>query len=202
MTDTAIALFGGSFNPPHLGHLGVCEHVLAVHPGQLWLMPAYTHPFGKPLAPFEDRVRMCELLLSSRDPVFERARVVTVEREVPERTGRTVDTLLHLQRVHPGRSFRLVLGSDLYEERERWKDFATIERLAPPLWVPRRGFDAANQALGLVPFLIDVRSVEIRARVAADESLEGLVPEPVARYISRHRLYTAGTTTTDRGGEG
>ncbi|MBK7974733.1 MAG: nicotinate-nicotinamide nucleotide adenylyltransferase [Deltaproteobacteria bacterium] len=187
----AIALFGGSFNPPHLGHLGVCAHVLGVHPGELWLLPTFVHPFGKQLAPFDDRVAMCELLLADLDDPEHRARVVTIEREVPGHSGRTVDTLRHLRELDPEGAFRLVLGADLYEERHQWKDFDEVERLAPPLWIPRRGFDDANEALGLTPFLGDVRSVEIRARLAAGESLEGLVTEPVARYISQHALYRA-----------
>lgn len=201
VADTApIALFGGSFNPPHLGHLGVCAHVLRVHPGELWLLPTFVHPFGKRLAAFEDRVAMCELLLADLDDPTHRARVLTVERDVPARTGRTIDTLRYLCGLHPGRAFRLVLGADLFEERHQWKDFDEVERLAPPLWIPRRGFDEANRALGLTPFLGDVRSVEIRARLSSGESLEGLVTERVARYISRHALYRADQPRPD--GEG
>ena len=55
-----IALYGGSFNPPHAGHLLVTAYVLATcEVDGLWLMPAFRHPFGKELAPFEDRVEMC-----------------------------------------------------------------------------------------------------------------------------------------------
>ena len=186
-----IALFGGSFNPPHLGHLGVCAHVLSVHPGELWLLPSFVHPFGKQLAPFEDRVAMCEILLADLDDPTRRARVMTIERDVPGRSGRTIDTLRYLRDLHRSQSFRLVLGADLFEERHQWKDFDEVERLAPPLWIPRRGFDDANQALGLTPCLGDVRSVEIRARLSAGEALDGLVTERVARYISRHALYRA-----------
>ncbi len=195
MSRDAIALFGGSFNPPHLGHLGVCQHVLRAHPGELWLMPAYVHPFAKPLAPFESRIAMCELLLADLDDRERRARVVAVEREVPGHGGRTIDTLRYLTRLQTDRSFRLVLGSDLFEERAHWKDFAEIERIAPPLWVPRRGFDAANRALGLEPFLPDVRSVEIRGQLrghdarAGTQPLETLVTAAVASYISAHGLY-------------
>ena len=57
-----IALFGGSFNPPHVGHMMAAYYVIATRPvDKLWLMPAYRHPFGKRLAPFDDRVKMCEL---------------------------------------------------------------------------------------------------------------------------------------------
>ncbi len=140
-----VALFGGSFNPPHLGHLGVCRHVLRVHPGELWLMPAFAHPFGKALAPFVDRVAMCERMLADLDDSQHRAHVVTHEQDVPGGTGRTIDTLRYLHRLFPEHTFRVVLGADLYEERTHWKDFHEVERLAPPLWIPRRGFDADNR---------------------------------------------------------
>ena len=58
-----VALLGGSFNPPHVGHLLAAQYVRATQGvDEVWLMPAYRHPFGKALESFEHRVRMCELL--------------------------------------------------------------------------------------------------------------------------------------------
>ena len=55
-----VALIGGSFNPPHVGHLLAAHFVRATEPvDEVWLVPADEHPFGKPLAPFEHRLRMC-----------------------------------------------------------------------------------------------------------------------------------------------
>ena len=191
--DAAIALFGGSFNPPHLGHLGVCRHVLDAHPGELWLVPAYRHPFGKRLSSFEDRVRMSEGLVHELAARTGRVRVSRVEEEVHGQRGWTIDLLRHLVALHPDARFRLVLGSDLLEERDRWKDFDEIERLAPPIWVPRRGFDEANRSLEREPFLADIRSVDIRARVARGEPIESYVGAAVASYIREHGLYREGT---------
>ena len=58
-----VALLGGSFNPPHVGHLLAAHYVRATQGvDEVWLMPAYHHPFGKALADFEHRAAMCELL--------------------------------------------------------------------------------------------------------------------------------------------
>src|SRR3989304_1115288 len=57
-----VALLGGSFNPPHVAHMMAAYWTLATQEvSEVWLLPAYRHPFGKALAPFEDRVKMCEL---------------------------------------------------------------------------------------------------------------------------------------------
>src|SRR2546430_4459271 len=91
-----IALFGGSFDPPHVGHLLAATYVLATEPvGELWLVPVHQHPFGKKLAaPFEHRVELCEALIA--DAGLRRARVSRVEAELGGE-GRTVDLLEHLR---------------------------------------------------------------------------------------------------------
>src|SRR3954464_13123296 len=79
-----VALFGGSFNPPHIAHelaaLYVLETALV---DALWFVPAYEHAFGKPLAPFDDRMAMCELVAAALGP---RARVSDVERAIGGRS--------------------------------------------------------------------------------------------------------------------
>lgn len=58
-----IALLGGSFNPPHVGHLMAAVYVRAtLRAREVWLLPSFHHPFGKQLAPFEARVEMCEAM--------------------------------------------------------------------------------------------------------------------------------------------
>ena len=88
----AIALLGGSFNPPHVAHLMVAWWALSTQPvDEVWLLPAFAHPFGKELAPFEDRVRMCELAARALRGVH----VCTAERELAgdPLVGKTARTL-------------------------------------------------------------------------------------------------------------
>ena len=80
-----ILLFGGSFNPPHLGHQIVIEQAFELIPNldELWLLPTYNHAFGKDLAPATDRLAMCKLLIDSlyRDSGFQRA-ITCLRRQV------------------------------------------------------------------------------------------------------------------------
>src|SRR5690606_11254412 len=132
--EMRIAPFGGSFNPPHVGHLLVTAYVLATADvDEVWLMPAYRHPFGKELAPFVERVAMCERLAAHfRSGVS----VTSVEAEVPGE-GRTIDTREHLIERHPGTSFRLVVGSDILPDTPKWKAWNRVQELAPPIWIAR-----------------------------------------------------------------
>src|SRR5204862_8276407 len=75
-----VALFGGSFNPPHIAHQLAALYVLETAPvDELWFVPAYEHAFGKPLAAFDDRLAMCKLTAAA---LGARARVSDVERAI------------------------------------------------------------------------------------------------------------------------
>lgn len=178
-----IALYGGSFNPPHVGHLLVVSYVLATADvDEVWLMPAFSHPFGKALAPFVDRVSMCYRLAA----MFKSGVSVTsVESELGGE-GRTIDTLEHLIRRQPNHSFRLVIGSDILDEAPKWKAFDKIKQLAPPIVVARGGHPHP-EAQG--PAMPEVSSTEVRRRLAVGEGAGALVPRTVLEYIEARGLY-------------
>jgi nicotinate-nucleotide adenylyltransferase len=93
-------LFGGSFDPPHLGHQMACLYLLeGLGAADLWLLPAATHPFGKVLTAFAQRLLLCEALVA---PFGGRATVQPIEAELGG-AGRTFDTVCALQARHPGR---------------------------------------------------------------------------------------------------
>src|SRR3954452_22589054 len=105
-----VALFGGSFNPPHVAHQLVGLYVLETEPvDELWLIPCFKHPFDKALAPFEDRLAMCELAAAALGP---RARVSDCERRLGGES-RTLRTVKALQAQHPGVELSLVIGGDI-----------------------------------------------------------------------------------------
>lgn len=180
-----IALYGGSFNPPHVGHLLVVSYVLATADvDEVWMMPAFRHPFGKQLAPFVDRVAMCYRLAAMfRSGVS----VTSVESELAE-GGRTVDTLEHLIRRKPGHSFRLVIGSDILDEAPKWKAFDRIKELAPPIVVARGGHPHVD-AKG--PQMPEVSSTEVRRLLASGGGAEALVPRTILDYVESQGLYRA-----------
>jgi nicotinate-nucleotide adenylyltransferase len=178
-----VALIGGSFNPPHVGHLLAAHYVRATQPvDEVWLVPAFRHPFGKPLQDFAHRVAMCRLISEDAAGWL---KVSEAEREVGG-DGRTVHLLEHLTRVHPGTSFTLVIGSDILKDLPHWKDFDRIERLARVLVLHRAGHPSPR-AFG--PPLCQVSSTAIREALARGETPSGEVPRRVLEYIRQHGLY-------------
>jgi nicotinate-nucleotide adenylyltransferase len=180
MTRT-LAIYGGSFDPPHVCHTLVCAYVLAAHRvDRVLVVPTGQHPFDKPLSPFPHRVRMCELAM--RD--LQRVEVSRIEEQLPG-PSLTLHTLQALARLHPDAELRLVIGSDLLAETHTWHRFDEISALAPAIVVARAGHGAATSG----PALPDVSSSEIRRRLRAGESVAGLLDPEVEQYARAHALY-------------
>ncbi len=181
-----IALLGGSFNPPHVGHAMAAWWLLATQGvSEVWLLPSFRHPFGKALAPFEDRVRMCELTTAALRGVH----VCRAEEELagdPD-CGRTWRTLEHLAARHPGRRFALAIGADLLPETPRWQRWERVTELARVIVLAREGHPG-----GVGPALPNVSSTVIRERLARGEGVGGLVVARVERLLAERGLYRAG----------
>lgn len=178
-----VALLGGSFNPPHVGHLMAAHYVRATQDvDEVWLMPSFNHPFGKALTPFEHRVEMCQVLCRDASGWLQTS---TIESE-PGLTGRTVDTLELLQRRHPQVRFSLIIGSDILKDLPHWKDFERIERMVCVLVLYRAGYPAPNT---VGPPLAEVSSTQIRDLLARGEEPRALVPSGVLAYARQVGLY-------------
>jgi nicotinate-nucleotide adenylyltransferase len=178
-----IAVFGGSFNPPHVAHQMVCLWVLETQPvDEVLLVPTFRHPFDKQLAPFAERVEMCRRMAR---PLCGRAAVSTIEEELGGEASLTLVTLEALVARNEGCALRLVIGADILPEREKWYRWQDIERLAPPIVVGRPGFPGPEGA----PELAAVSSTEVRARIARGEPVDQLVPRGVAALIVEKGLY-------------
>ncbi len=183
-----VAIFGGSFDPPHVAHVLVVASVLATTDvDRIVVIPTYQHPLEKRAhAPFEHRVAMCEIAF--RD--LRRVELSRIEQELGG-ASRTLRTLEELRRRMPSVAMRLVIGADLLAETSRWYAFDRIERLAPPLVVGRAGYAAPPENEVAIP---DVSSTEIRERLGRGADLDGLVPRAVAAYVEEHGLYGAEPT--------
>lgn len=180
----AVAILGGSFNPPHVAHLMAAYWTLATQEvSEVWLLPSYRHPFGKELAPFDDRVRMCELAARAVRGVA----VCTAERELADDplVGKTARTLEHLVAKHPDHAFTLVVGADVLPETDRWYRWDRVQELARIVIVGREGYPPVVGA----PMLPAVSSTEIRARLARGDDVSGLVPRKVREYVAERGLY-------------
>jgi nicotinate-nucleotide adenylyltransferase len=190
----AIGVFGGSFDPPHVAHVLAAAYALSVGDFQrLLVVPVYAHAFDKRLASFEDRVRMCELAFGE----MPRIEVSRIESEL-ERPSRTLTTLEALSQAYPGEPLRLVIGSDLLSEAERWHRFDEIKRIAPLFVVGRAGHDPPDRGIELPP----VSSTLVRRLLStpgadAERALEALVPRRVLDYARREGLYAHQSSPAD-----
>jgi nicotinate-nucleotide adenylyltransferase len=179
-----VGFFGGSFNPPHLAHVLACALVRSMEDvDRLLVVPTYRHPFAKALAPYDDRVAMCEIAMAWL-PGVEVSRV----EEALGGESRTLRTMEHLAGAHPDWRLRLVIGADVLAEAPRWHAFDAIARMAPPIVLGRAGHTATSPA-----FLPDISSTHVRAlleRGAWDE-VGRCVPRAVVAYIRERGLYGA-----------
>jgi nicotinate-nucleotide adenylyltransferase len=181
-----VGVFGGSFNPPHVGHVLACALVLSTEEvDRVVVVPTYRHPFAKDLAPYEDRLRMCELAMG----LLLGVEVSRVEEDLGGES-KTLRTLEHLAAAHSDWRLRLVIGSDLLPEAPRWFRFEAIEKLAPPLVLSRAGAEAPGTMPGRLP---DVSSTQVRDAISrgAWSELQHLVPRKVLAYVRTKRLYGA-----------
>ena len=186
-----VALFGGSFNPPHVAHQLAALYVLETAPvDALWFVPAFEHAFGKPLVAFDDRLAMCELAAAALGP---RVRVSDVERAIGGRSL-TLRTVRRLIELHPEHAFSLVIGSDLQADVPSWYGADELVRTIPFVVVGRTGGHRSNaESAGTAPAIAmpDVSSTAVRAALAAGQPADALVPRAVLDYILKKGLYKA-----------
>jgi nicotinate-nucleotide adenylyltransferase len=200
-----IAILGGSFDPIHCAHLTLAECARdQMDLESVLFVPARQNPHkpSQPVASDADRLRMIELAVEGRPGL--QASAVEMEREGPSYTLLTVRELR--EALPPEVPLFLLLGSDSVRDLATW--WHADELVAEAAIVPfdRPGCPLDSILVGLVGRfgeewvervrartvdapLMDVSSTAIRKRIGAGLSIEGLVPEAVARHISAHRLY-------------
>ncbi len=176
-------VYGGSFNPPHIGHQMACLYLLEAQGADaVWVTPAARHPFGKPLVRFEHRVAMCRLMAAALG-----GRVTVSEVEAsPGASGRTYDTLTMLRGQNPTTRFGFAIGSDILRETAAWHRWNDLETMVTVVVLARAGHPSPAAARVELPA---VSSGEIRRLLRAGQSIEDLVPVAVAAYIEEHGLY-------------
>lgn len=190
MSERRVAIYGGSFDPPHIGHVLASTYVLTSQPvDEIWWIPVFNHAFDSKagITPFEDRIAMCERAIHLLGP---RAVVQTVERELGG-VNRSIDTVRHLMRKYPNSSFRLVIGTDVLPERHLWKNFDELCELAPPIVLGRKSYPCP-EGWEASPPLPNINSREIRSKLKRGQSTVGLLPNGVEHYIRKHSLYGVG----------
>jgi nicotinate-nucleotide adenylyltransferase len=177
-----VAVFGGSFDPPHLAHVLAVAAVLALTDVErVLVVPTFVHPFGKALAPFGHRVRMCELAFAD----VARVEVSSIESAL-DPPSYSVRTLEALSVLYPDHTLRLVVGSDLAPEFCRWRDHERIAELAPLLVLGRAGHPYEGAVECGLP---DVSSTSVRTQLRDGARDVFGLPLAVGRYVREFGLY-------------
>lgn len=193
-----LAIFGGSFDPPHVGHLLVAADAAEqLSLDRLIFVPAATQPLkaGRSGATAEQRLAMVRLMVDG----YPGLAVSDVE-VVRSGLSFTVDTLRHFAEQYPADSRHLIVGDDVLDTFAQWKDPQRILELARIVILEREGSGAARP---LPPVMsgggaevrrirtrrVDVSSTEVRERVRVGKSVRGFVTDGVAEYIGRAGLY-------------
>jgi nicotinate-nucleotide adenylyltransferase len=182
MGSRCIAVYGGSFDPPHVGHLMVTAWLRwTARSDEVWWVPVRGHPFAKDVRPFDVRVGLCEAAVQALDGV----EVCGVERELPV-PSYTIDTLDHLAQRHPDATFRLVVGADVIGQTSKWRRWDEIEARYRPIVVGRAGYPPVAGAITFP----EVSSTDIRGRVRAGRAVDHLVPASILERVEA--LYSSG----------
>jgi len=173
-----IALFGGSFNPPHLGHVLAAVYAHAIGGvDEVWVLPVAKHAYGKPIVAWDARWRMCAAAFAGLS--FVRLR----DDELRNPHGYTFDLVTGLRAKYPEHHWCLVGGTDTAKDLRHWHRGEELTALVEVIAVPRRGYDDLPNALPALS------SSLVRERLEQGQSIADLVPTAVADLIRQHGWY-------------
>jgi len=189
-----VGLFFGSFNPIHVGHLIIANHIVQNSPLQeIWFVVSPQNPFKSKSSLLDERQRLYMVNLAIEDNYQLRSSSVEFDLPVP---SYTVDTLAYLQEKHPKDQFSLIMGTDNLESLNKWKNYTVIlERHALYIYT-RPGYQAANWKNNAnIHFCeapqLHLSSSFIREQIQAGKSVQYLLTERVHRYVEEMNFYKA-----------
>jgi nicotinate-nucleotide adenylyltransferase len=199
-----LGLFGGSFDPPHIGHLLIAQDAIeALSLDHLLVVPAGRQPLkGGDQTPPEHRLAMVRVC-------FDAIARIEVDPVEITRGGLSymVDTVEDVLRRWPEAQIHLLVGSDVVPTLPRWKDperllgrvrLVVLYRDTNGAVPPHQEIHGSEQVEWLATRRVDVSSTEVRARVRDGRSIRGFVPDSVATYIASTGLYLEKSRTADR----
>jgi len=185
-----IAVYGGSFDPPTLGHMMVVTHLLLNDEtvDNIYIPPCFQQK-GKMLTGFDHRMIMCQRQFSA----LPRTKILPIERELGGESL-TVRLLQELVKREKDAKFRFVMGADLLESAPRWEGWDEIQKLAPPLIIGRAGISPRGPG-DPTPISPVVSSTLVKKALAQGDYREAgrYLSVPVCQYIQQQKLYLAQT---------
>ncbi|MDR2448987.1 MAG: nicotinate-nucleotide adenylyltransferase [Prevotellaceae bacterium] len=197
-----VAIFPGSFDPPHNGHLTVasylCEHV---NFDEVWFTVTPHNPLKekRALSPVATRIAMVQLAIEH----YPKFHICDIECSLPQ-PSYTINTLTTLQERYPQHAFTLVIGADNWANLTYWKDYRRIVDEFNIMIYPRNGYDIHTALrfprVKLIPAPeVQLSSTLIREAVKQGKDIRHFAPENIYTYIKKHKLYDASTCSNTPG---
>lgn len=186
-----VGLYFGSFNPIHVGHLIIANHILNESDLQrIWFVVSPQNPFKNTdsLANEYDRFHIVQKAVEN-DP---RLKASDIEFLLPK-PSYTVHTLAYLQEKYPDQEFSIIMGSDSFQNLGKWKNARTIVENYSIIIYRRPGFEVDNQLNARIRImdapLLEISSTHIRELIRAGKSIKYLVPSSVEEEIMTSGFY-------------
>jgi nicotinate-nucleotide adenylyltransferase len=183
-----IGILGGTFNPPHIGHLILAQEMLdELKLDKIFFIPTNNPPHkrGNQLEP-RKRFLMTKLAAAG-NPKF---KVLDLELK---RKGKsyTVDTIVELKNKYSKDNFYLIIGSDLAKDFKKWKNSEKIKKMVTVIAAKRRGssFRSSKSFKQMDIIQIELSSSQVRERIKKGKTVKYLIPERVENYIKKNNIY-------------
>ena len=184
------ALFGGTFNPLHNGHLAIAQSVLEQGlADEVWILITPCNPWKKDQALLDDRLRYDMVAQAVEDMDGVRASDYEFKLDKPSYTA---NTLRRISADYPDREFILTIGADNWVKFHNWREADFILKNYPIIVYPRQGYPIENVSGNVTLLdcpLMDISSTQIRQMVHNGTPINELVPASVARTIKEKGLY-------------
>ena len=186
-----IGLYFGSFNPIHTGHLIIANHVLnETNLQKIWFVVSPQNPFkpSSTLLNEYDRLHLVQIAIDNDD----RLKASEIEFSLPK-PSYTAHTLTYLQEKYPTHQFTVLMGSDSFQNLEKWKNAETIIKNYPIVVYNRPGFEVTNTVGADLTImnapLLEISATYIRECLQQGKSIKYLVPETVEAEIEKSGFY-------------
>lgn len=186
-----IALYFGSFNPIHIGHLIIANHVIShCDIDRLWFVVSPQNPLKETASLLNENHRLHLVRLAIENEI--KFKSSNIEFKLP-RPSYTIDTLTHLTEKYPQHDFAIVMGGDSFSNIKKWKNYEIILKQYSIIVYNRPGFDidksvSKNIEIVHAP-LLDISSTYIRNLIKNRKSIKYLVTDEVMNEIKASHYY-------------
>jgi len=183
-----IGILGGTFNPPHIGHLIIAEQVKdQLGLAEVWFIPTYISPHKqKSSITVDQRIKMLEKSIDNNNSFS--INLIEVERKG---TSYTIDTIKILKDQFPNVEFYFIIGADMVEYLPQWKNIEELAELVTFVGVRRSNYYLESPyplKTADVP-VIEISSTDIRSRIKNKKTIKYLVTDAVRKFIEENHLY-------------